>query len=102
MHDFHQEVTFKQYFYLHQQLQFMFLFANCLSLCLIFLCVCLDYSRSNEQIFIKNWWIGPGQRKNLLKEGSGSSFGYKKKIMNFQRSHFNVFLMTLAFYLIFL
>ena len=26
------------------------------------LCVCLDYSRSNEQIFIKNWWIGPGQR----------------------------------------
>ena len=41
--------------------------------------MCLDYSRSNEQIFIKNWWIGPGQRKNLLKEGSGSSFGYKKK-----------------------
>ena len=84
----------------------MFLFANCLSLCLIFfLCVCLDYSRSNEQIFIKNLWIGPGQRKNLLKEGSGSSFGYKKKkkkIMNFQRSHFNVLLMTLAFYLIFL
>ena len=36
MHDFHQEVIFKQYFYLHQQLQFMFLFANCLSLCLIF------------------------------------------------------------------
>ena len=74
MHDFHQEVIFKQYFYLHQQLQFMFLFADCFSLCLIFFCVCLDYSRSNEQIFIKNWWIGPGQRKNLLKEGSGSEF----------------------------
>ena len=28
MRDFHQEVTFKQYFYLHQQ--FMFLCANCL------------------------------------------------------------------------
>ena len=85
----HQEVIFKQYFYLHQQLQFMFLFANCLFLCLIFfLCVCLDYSRSNEQIFIKNWWIGPGQRKNLLKEGSGSSFGYKKKNHEFSEVPF--------------
>ena len=44
MHDFHQEVTFKQYFHLHQQ--FMFLFANCLPICLrfflFFLCVCLE------------------------------------------------------------
>ena len=70
MHDFHQEVIFKQYFYLHQQLQFMFLFANCLSLCLIFFCVCLDYYRSKEQIFIKNLWIGLGERKNLLKDQS--------------------------------
>ena len=61
MHDFHQEVTFKQYFYLHQE--FMFLCANCLSVffcCFFFffflgggvLCVCLDYSRTNEQILI--------------------------------------------------
>ena len=58
MRDFHQEVTFKQYFYLHQQ--FIFLCANCLIVSLFFLffflcvcvCVCLDYSRTNEQIFI--------------------------------------------------
>ena len=60
MHDFHQEVTFKQYFYLHQQ--FMFLCANCLIVYLsgfflvfflfFFVCVCLDYARTNEQIFI--------------------------------------------------
>ena len=48
MCDFNQEVTFKQYFYLHQQ--FMFLCANCLFVW--FFCVCLDYSRTNEQIFI--------------------------------------------------
>ena len=71
MRDFHQEVTFKQYFYLHQ---FMFLCANCL---IVYLsgfffffwgggvgwgggggggwgggCVCLDYSKTNEQLFI--------------------------------------------------
>ena len=40
---------------------------------------CLDYSRINEQIFIKKFlWVGPGQRKKLLKERSGSYFGYKK------------------------
>ena len=44
MRDFNQEVTFKQYFYLHQQ--FMFLCANCfLSICLfffvVFFCVCV-------------------------------------------------------------
>ena len=53
MRDFHQEVTFKEYFYLHQQ--FMFLCANCLIVYLsggFFVCVCLDYSRTNEQIFI--------------------------------------------------
>ena len=27
---------------------------------------CLDYSRTNEQIFIKNLWVGPGERKKLL------------------------------------
>ena len=80
MHDFHQEVTFKQNFYLHQQL--MFLGANCLSICLS-VCLgffwCLDRSRINEQIFIKKFlWVGPSQRKKLLKERSGSYFGYKK------------------------
>ena len=34
MRNFHQEVTFKQYFYLYQQL--MFLFANCFFICLGF------------------------------------------------------------------
>ena len=69
MHDFRQEVTFKQYFHLHQQ--FMFLFANCLPICLgffFFVCVCLDYSKTNEQIFIKNLWVGPDRRKKLLKD----------------------------------
>ena len=103
MCDFHQEVTFKQYFYLHQQ----FLCANCLSLCLFYfvlfflLCVCLDYSRTNEQIFIKKLWVGPDRRKKLLEERSGSFF-WTQKIMNFKMSHFNVFLTTLALYLIFL
>ena len=59
MHDFHQEVTFKQYYYFQQQ--FIFLCANCLSfffLCVwgggggACVCVSLDYSRTNEQIFI--------------------------------------------------
>ena len=71
MRDFHQEVTFKQYFYLHQQ--FKFLCADCLIVYLsgfffffffwgggrlsggggwVCVCVCLDYSRTNEQIFI--------------------------------------------------
>ena len=49
--DFHQEVAFNQYFYLHQE--FMFL-CSFLSVCLsVFWC--LDYSRTNEQIFIKNF-----------------------------------------------
>ena len=54
MHDFPQGVIFKQYFYLHQQ--FIFLCANCLIVSLFFVffcvCVCLHYSRTNEQIFI--------------------------------------------------
>ena len=54
----------------------------------------------NRSLF-KNLWVGPDWRKKLLKERSGSYFRYKK-FMIFQRSHFNVFLMTLAFYLIFL
>ena len=29
---------------------------------------CLDYSKTNEQIFIKNLWVGPDQRKKLLKD----------------------------------
>ena len=29
-------------------------------------CVCLDYPRTNGQIFIKKLWEGPGQRKKLL------------------------------------
>ena len=64
-------------------------------------CVCLVYSRTNEQFFIKNIVGRTDWRKKLLKERSGSYFGYIK-IMNCQRSHFNVFLMTLAFYLTFL
>ena len=27
---------------------------------------------------LKNLWVGPGQKKKLLKERSGSYFGYKK------------------------
>ena len=51
----------------------MFWGANCLSICLSVCFWCLDYSRINEQIFIKIFlWIGPGQRKKLLKERSGS------------------------------
>ena len=35
----------------------------CLSICLF---SCLDYSRTNEQIFIKNFmWVGPSQRKDF-------------------------------------
>ena len=30
--------------------------------------MCLDYSKTNEQIFIKNLWVGPDQRKKLLKD----------------------------------
>ena len=57
-----------------------FFFCVCVVVCL---CVCLDYSRTNEQIFIKKLWVGSDQRKKLLKERSGSYYGYKK-IMNFQ------------------
>ena len=48
-----------------------------------FVCVCLDYSRTNEQILIEKLWVGPDRRKKLLKERSGSYFGYKKKIYEF-------------------
>ena len=85
MSDFHQEVTFKLYFTSTSSLCFWVQIV-CLFVCLsVFWC--LDYSRINEQIFIKKLlWVGPGQRKKLLKG----------------RSHFNVFLVNLAFYLIFL
>ena len=59
--DFHQEQAFNQYFYLYQEFMFMCAF---LPICLFFWC--LDYSRTNEQIFIKILWVGPGQRKKLL------------------------------------
>ena len=64
--------------------------------------MCLDYSRTNEQIFIKKF-VGRTWPKEEVtkKEKSRSYFGYKI-IMNFQRSHLNAFLMTLAFYLTFL
>ena len=62
MHDFHQEVTFKQNFYLHQQFMclcvvyvcFIYFFFLCVcggGVC-VCVCVCLDYSKTNEQIFI--------------------------------------------------
>ena len=47
--DFHQEQAFNQYFYLYQE--FMFLCA----FCQFGFFWCLDYSRTNEQIFIKNF-----------------------------------------------
>ena len=98
MHDFHQEVTFKQYFHLHQL--FMFLFANCLPICLgFFVCACLGYSKTNEQIFIKNLWVEPDRRKKLLKDLDLIMY---TKNHEFSGPLFNVFLMTLASYLIFL
>ena len=53
----------------------MFLCDNCLSICLYVCFWCLDYSRTNEQIFIKKYLrVGPAGRtrpnKNLLKERS--------------------------------
>ena len=61
MRDFHQEGTFKQYFYLHQQ--FMFLCANCLIVNVnffFFLCVCVSITPElmNKSLF-KNLWVGP-------------------------------------------
>ena len=76
MSDFQQEVTLKLYFTSTSSLCFWVQIV-CLFVCLsVFLC--LDYSRINEQIFIKKFLrVGPGQRKKLLKERSGSYFGYK-------------------------
>ena len=75
---------------------------NCLFVFCFFVCVCvyITLQLMNRSLF-KNLWVWPDWRKKLLKERSESYFGYKK-IMIFQRSHFNVFLMTLTFYLIFL
>ena len=48
--NFDQEVAFNQYLYLYQELMFVVCFFVYLSACFW----CLDYSRTNEQIFIKN------------------------------------------------
>ena len=64
--DFHQEVAFNQYFYLHREFMFLCTFLSiCLSVCFWR----LPYFRTNEQIFIKKdrtLWVGPCQRKKLL------------------------------------
>ena len=49
--NFDQEVAFNQYFYLYQEFMFVVCFFVYLSACFW----CLDYSRTNEQIFIKNY-----------------------------------------------
>ena len=48
--NFDQEVAFNQYFYLYQEFMLVVCFFVYLSACFW----CLDYSRTNEQIFIKN------------------------------------------------
>ena len=48
--NFDQEVAFNQYFYLYQEFMFVVCFFVYLSACFW----CLDYARTNEQIFIKN------------------------------------------------
>ena len=62
MRDFHQEVTFKQYFYLHQQFMLcvliVYLSVNFVCVC-VCVCVCLDYSRTNNRSLFKNLWVGP-------------------------------------------
>ena len=55
-------------------------------------------NRSLLKIFVGRTWP---KEEVTKKEKSRSYFGYKI-IMSFQRSHLNAFLMTLAFYLIFL
>ena len=68
--DFHQEVAFNQYFYLHQP--FIFLCA-CLSICLS---VCF-FGVFDEQIFIKSF-VGrtwPKEEATYFGESSGSHFG---------------------------
>ena len=47
--NFDQELAFNQYFYLYQEFRFVVCFFVYLSACFW----CLDYSRTNEQIFIK-------------------------------------------------
>ena len=48
--NFDQEVAFNQYFYLYQEFMFVVCFFVYLSACFW----CLDYSRTDEQFFIKN------------------------------------------------
>ena len=63
--------------------------------------MCLDYPRTNGQIFIKIFlWVGPGQRKKLLIFGKDLDHILDTK--NREDPIFNVFLMTLAISLIFL
>ena len=75
--DFHQEVAFNQYFSLYQE--FMFLCAFCVYLSVYFWC--LDFSRTNEQIFIKKIVGRTWSKEEVTNfwERSGSYFGYKKK-----------------------
>ena len=76
----------------------------------MFLCVCLfvsefflcvDYSRSNEQIFIINFmWEDPGQRKKLLIFVKDMDHILDtKKIMTFLRSHFQCIFSDFGFLL---
>ena len=92
MSDFYQEVTFKQYFFTSPSSLCSCVLIVYLSVSLFFVCVCLDYSRTSEQIFIKNF-VGRTWPKEEVtkKEKSRSYFGYKI-IMSFQGSH----LMTLT------
>ena len=58
--NFDQEVACNQYLYLYQEFMFVVCFFVYLSACFW----CLDYSRTNEQIFIKNLWVGPLKGRN--------------------------------------
>ena len=100
MSDFHQEVTFKLYFTFTSSLCFCVLIV-CLFVCLsVFLC--LDHSRIKKQIFIKKNFVGRTWPEEEVTKKKIWILFWIQKIKNFQRSHFNVFLMNLAFYLIFL
>ena len=62
---------------------------------------CLDYPRTNEQIFIKYYVLGrtwPKEEVTNFYERSRSYFRYKK-MMNFMRSHFLCILNDFGFLL---
>ena len=100
MSDFHQEMTFKLYFTSTSSLCFWVQIV-CLFVCLFFFW-CLDHSRINEHIFILKKFVGRTWPKEEVTKRKIWILFWIQKIKNFQRSHFNVFLMNLAFYLIFL